>query len=240
MSSSMFQPIYDKPFTMYSLSHLIWFAVLLAFSFALWHYRLPIQTNSRLKRMIRICIILALILPQIVLYIWYSVEHLWDVQSSLPLELCSITLYLSAVMLMTRNYLLYQILFFAGIGGAMQALLTPNLHYAFPHFIYFHFFIGHCAIILASLYMTWIENYKPTLKSIGITMIFLNITAVIVGTINLFLDTNYMFLMHKPTTPSILDWLGPYPFYLIGEEFIAVVLFFFMHLLFRLKPENRP
>uniref|UniRef100_UPI0035E4413A TMEM164 family acyltransferase n=1 Tax=Paenibacillus alginolyticus TaxID=59839 RepID=UPI0035E4413A len=80
--------------------------------------------------------------------------------------------------------------------------------------------------------MTWIENYKPTWKSIGITMIFLNVILVFVGSVDSLLHANYMFLLHKPDTVSILDFLGPYPYYLIFEELIAIVIFIVIFLPF--------
>jgi hypothetical integral membrane protein (TIGR02206 family) len=71
---------------------------------------------------------------------------LWDVQTSLPLELCSFTQLFSIIMLLNRNRILYSIVFFAGIGGAMQAMITPDLQYPFPHFIFFYFLIVHIAL----------------------------------------------------------------------------------------------
>jgi len=86
--------------------------------------------------------------------------------------------------------------------------------------------------------MTWIENVRPTLKSIGIAMVFLNMLVVAVGAADVFLQANYMFLLHKPDSASILDWLGPYPYYLISEEIMALVLFFVMLLPFGFGKSN--
>ncbi|OPA73245.1 hypothetical protein BVG16_29640 [Paenibacillus selenitireducens] len=238
-----FQSIFDlnasELFHMYSSSHVIWIIIFVMMAWMLWRFRHRIRTSTATQRVLRYSLIGMLILPEGIRYLWYTVEGYWDIRVHLPLELCSISLYLSIIMLITRNYLLYQIMVFAGVGGAMQALLTPNLEYAFPHFIYFHFFICHLAIILASLYMTWVEQFRPRLKSIGITMIFLNILAVVVGTINYILQSNYMFLRHKPNTASILDWLGPYPYYLLVEELFALTVFLLLYVFFREKKNVR-
>ena len=42
---------------------------------------------------------------------------------------------------------LIDFVFFAGIGGALQAMATPVLDVGFPHFRYFHFFYTHIGII---------------------------------------------------------------------------------------------
>jgi len=142
-------------------------------------------------------------------------------------------------MLITRSRLLYSFLYFAGIGGAFIALITPNLIYPYPHFRFLLFFVAHGVIILASLYMTLIEGYKPTWKSLFFTMLCLNLVAVCVWFANYILGSNYMFLAHKPSTYSVLDYFGPYPYYLLVEELFAFVVFLMMYLMFFWLPDRR-
>lgn len=229
---SFFDPYYPDDFVMFSTSHWVTLFIFFVLMIGLYVYRKQIQANLLLKNSIRYLILIALIIPEATLNIWYVVTDVWQIKRSLPLELCSISIILAIIMLITRSKLLYQIVFFAGILGALQALLTPDLGYPYPHFRFFHFFIAHMAIILSALYMTWIEKYRPTWKSVGITMIFLNVLLVVVGGINYFLGANYMYLMHKPDTPSLLDLLGPHPYYLIVEEGVALILCVLMYLIF--------
>ena len=49
--------------------------------------------------------------------------------------------------------------------------------------------------------------------------------AAAVGVLNAVLHTNYMYLCTKPGGGSILDFLGPWPFYLIGGAAAGLVLF---------------
>lgn len=197
-----------------------------------------ISTKPVLRSMIKWLLVAALVLPEICLQIWYVSSGIWDRTSSVPLELCSLTMFLSAIMLVTDSRKIYPLVYFAGIGGALQAVLTPSLDYPFPHFRFFHFFVAHVAIIIAPLYMTWIRGYRPSWKSIGWTMVFLNAAALVVGLINLALGSNYMYLMRKPSTPSLLDLLGPHPFYLLVEEMFALVLFVLMFSLFFVIPDR--
>ncbi|TXK84837.1 TIGR02206 family membrane protein [Paenibacillus sp. N3.4] len=236
--NDFFKANYPFDFIMFSTSHVVCIIILFIAAFAMYMFRDKIYANKRLKRSIRYTLIICLILPEACLDIWYIGEKTWDIRTTLPLELCSITLILSIIMLYTRSYLLYQILFFAGISGALQAIMTPNLSYPFPHFRFFHFFIVHMAIILAPLYMTWVEKYKPTWKSIGLAMIFLNILLVFVGMIDFIVHANYMFLMNKPNTASLLDFLGPYPYYLLSEEVIAFVFFIIMFVPFMIRKKK--
>ncbi|QHW35290.1 TIGR02206 family membrane protein [Paenibacillus rhizovicinus] len=233
--ASFINPRISEHFLAYSPSHVVVLAILLAFAGMLYRFRNEIRRRSSVKQTIRYGLLACLIVPECFLFWWYATEDLWNARYTLPLELCSISQMLAIVMLIARSRLLYQIVLFAGIGGAIQAMLTPDLVYPFPHFRFFHFFIVHMAIILAPLYMTWIERYRPTWKSIGITMIFLNILVVLVGGVDYWLDANYMFLKHKPEAASLLDALGSYPYYLITEEFIAVGIFSLMYVPFLLR-----
>ncbi|SDG05189.1 conserved hypothetical integral membrane protein TIGR02206 [Fontibacillus panacisegetis] len=224
-------------FVPFSTAHFITVGIMIIFVLSLFWSRMYIRSHRIWRLGIRYGLAFVLLLTQVSLNIWYIAWGVWDVKHTLPLELCSLSLLLSIVMLCTRNRMLYHVLFFAGICGALQAVLTPNLSYGFPHFRFFEFFAAHTAIILAPLYMTWIEQYRPSWKSIGWSMLFLNLLALIVGILNIALGSNYMFLQHKPDTPSLLDLLGPYPYYLLVEEGIALFMFVVMYAFFFVIPQ---
>lgn len=226
-------------FEAFTPSHGLAILGLIVCALMLWLTREWIRSNKPVSEGIRWLLITVLILSELTLNIWYVMQHIWDVQTSLPLELCSVTLLLSILMLIFRSRWLYPIILFAGIGGALQAVLTPNLAYAFPHYRFIHFFVAHIAIILAALYMTWIEGLKPTWKSVGGVMLFLNGLALMVWIVDDALGANYMFLAGKPSTPSILDVLGPYPLYILAEEAIALLFFSLLMLLFEVLPGGR-
>ncbi|MDP4099052.1 TIGR02206 family membrane protein [Paenibacillus sp. P96] len=226
-------------FQAFSSPHLVWIGIIAAVVWLLFVLRHQIRSRDKLRAWLRWLLAAILLASEVCLQCWYIQQQVWDASRTLPLELCSITLLLSSVMLMTRSRLLYQFLFFAGIAGALQAVVTPNLAYDFPHFRFIQFFVAHAAIILASLYMTWVEGCRPTWKSIGLAMLFLNGCALIVWIADLLLDANYMFLRGKPDTPSLLDLLGPYPYYILAEEAVAFMFFSCMLLLFKLLSGKR-
>ncbi|WP_226003359.1 TIGR02206 family membrane protein [Paenibacillus sp. BJ-4] len=243
-SGSWFDAYAPQRFEAFTPSH-VWAVLgLIVCALLLWLTRGFIRSHKLVNEAIRWFLMTVLILSEVTLNIWYVTQLIWDAQTSLPLELCSVTLLLSILMLSIlmlffRSRWLYPIILFAGIGGALQAVLTPNLAYAFPHYRFIHFFVAHSAIILAALYMTWIEGLKPTWKSVGGAMLFLNGLALIVWIVDAALGANYMFLAEKPSTPSILDVLGPYPVYILAEEAIALLFFSLMMLLFEVLPGGK-
>ncbi|HSO57588.1 MAG TPA: TIGR02206 family membrane protein [Paenisporosarcina sp.] len=168
-------------------------------------------------------------------YIWLFQADRWNVSNSLPLELCSISLVMTIILLWTGNKHVYEFVFYAGIGGALQALATPVLDMNFPHFRYFHFFYTHIAIVITALYFTWVKGYRPTFKGVIKTMIALNVLLPIVFAINVFVQGNYMFLRTKPMNGSLLDFLGPYPWYILSLEIVSFAIFVVLWLVFRKK-----
>ncbi|MEC0233006.1 TIGR02206 family membrane protein [Paenibacillus kribbensis] len=238
-SESWFDAYAPERFEVFTPSH-VWAVLgLIVCALLLWLTRGVIRSHKSVSEGIRWFLMAVLFLSEVTLNIWYVTQRIWDAQTSLPLELCSVTLLLSILMLFFRSRWLYPIVLFAGIGGALQAVLTPNLAYAFPHYRFIHFFVAHSGIILAALYMTWIEGLKPTWKSVGGAMLFLNGLALFVWIVDTALGANYMFLAGKPSTPSILDVLGPYPVYILAEEVIALLFFSLMMLLFEVLPGGR-
>ncbi len=189
-------------------------------------------TLTKRKSAIRYSLAFFLLASELSLYVWYMKTGVWDPVDSLPFQLCSISLFLSIIMLLTRKFFLFEVTYFLGIGGALQAMITPELAYDFPHYRYFHFFLAHIAIILASLYMIWYENCRPVFTSIWKAFAALNVIAIAVFFINKATGGNYMFLARKPINPSLIDFLGPYPWYILSLEIIALFMFFILYLPF--------
>ncbi|MGU3472266.1 TIGR02206 family membrane protein [Paenibacillus sp. D51F] len=169
---------------------------------------------------------------EILLNVWYVRGDVYSPSSTLPLELCSISLYLSVLMLLLRSRFLFGIVYFTAIGGALQALATPVLAYAYPHFRFLEFFIAHGLLIVSALYMVWVEGFRPTLRSVFTAWAAVNVIAVFVYAVDRLTGANYMFLARKPSSSSLLDVLGPYPWYILSLELVALLLFFLLYLPF--------
>lgn len=225
-------------FVHYGASHLVALALAAVLIIGLYLSRHAF-THGRAQSILRYSILSILVLCEATLNIWYVSEGVYDVKDTLPLELCTLSLYLSVLMLLLRSHWLAHLVYFTGIAGALMALLTPALFYDFPHYRFIEFFAAHIAIILAALYMVWVEEYRPTLKSIGISMLYLNVLLVVIGSVNAMLGSNYMFISGKPDTTSLLDVLGPYPWYLLSLEGIALILFLLLQLPFVLAGRSK-
>ncbi|WP_232697333.1 YwaF family protein [Brevibacillus daliensis] len=217
--------IEGDPFIHYSVSHLIMLLITVLVIILMYAYK----RASESFQWGRLVLALLLILSEGSLHYWYFANGIFSPVDTLPLELCSISALLCIIMLLTKSYRIYEIVFFWGLGGATQALLTPVLDFPYPYFRFFQFFITHIAIVLACLYMTWIKGYRPTMRSVWKSFGWLQILALCVFAVNKWVGANYMFLSHKPHYPTLLDLLGPYPGYIIWLELIALGVFFLLY-----------
>jgi uncharacterized membrane protein YwaF len=65
-------------------------------------------------------------------------------------------------------------------------------------------------------------------------MLGVNVLAALDGTLDWAFRSNYMYLRTKPGSTTLLDVLGPWPWYILAAEGVALVLFLLLYLPFRL------
>ena len=81
---------------------------------------------------------------------------------------------------------------------------------------------------------------RPEPRSILRAWIALNLLAGVAALVNWALGTNYLYLGGKPAGASLLDWLGPWPWYLLSVEALALFSFALWYLPFaRRRAEAR-
>lgn len=211
-------------FEPFSLAHGLGVAMAAAIVIGIIVFRKRLRA-AKSNRKARYALVTVLVSCELSLQAWYGITDNWGLHS-LPFQLCSMMMWLSALLLLTRNRKLYEITFFLGMMGALQALLTPNLDVTFPEFRYFHFFIAHGAIVGASVFLTVIEGFRPTATSVFRAIGWLHVLAIPAAITNTLTGSNFMFLARKPDTASMLDLLAPWPWYLLQLELVALILCF--------------
>jgi hypothetical integral membrane protein (TIGR02206 family) len=157
----------------------------------------------------------------------------------LPLELCDASLVLTIVALFTLNRAVYDLAYYWALAGATMALLTPNLWEPFPSFGTVQFFVDHGLIVASVLFLAWSGLMRPRPWSVARAMLVLNILAVFIGAFDYVYKTDYMYLRAKPQNASLLDLLGPWPWYIAATEFVALGLFVLLYLPFRSRSRQK-
>ncbi|MBM3124797.1 MAG: TIGR02206 family membrane protein [Chloroflexi bacterium] len=230
---SYFDLIYTgPPFVLFGSAHLIAMTIITLVCLSnLYFRRIWGKTEKKFARWF---LATAIVVNETALHIWSAYWGIWDIQTMLPLHMCSLIIWLSAFMLVTRNYGIYELVYFLGIGGAMQAVLTPAdaAAYNFPHFRILQTFIAHGLLINTAVYMTLVEGFRPTLRSFKRVLIWTNIYMIPIFFLNLAIGSNYLFIAHKPDFPTLLDLLWPWPWYILQLELLGLVIFGILYLPF--------
>jgi hypothetical integral membrane protein (TIGR02206 family) len=165
----------------------------------------------------------------------------WTIQGMLPLWLCSITSWTMPLLLIWRNRYYFEWAYFMGTIGAIMALLTPDLTiYGFPHFRFIEFLTLHGAILVAVVYMTVVERFRVNFQSLLRVFVIANLYWGFCAVVNSLIGSNYLYTHGKLPTPSLLDYLGPHPWYLLAMEVIGIVLCLLLYLPFARKPKAVP
>jgi hypothetical integral membrane protein (TIGR02206 family) len=134
--------------------------------------------------------------------------------------------------LWSRRQVWVDLAYFWGLAGTLQAVLTPDLPVVFPHVRWISFFVSHAGIIAAVLYLVWGEGRRVYWESIWVAWRWILIYAAVVLVVNGLLGTNYGYLCRPPENPSLIDYLGPWPWYIGSLAILAVVKFFIYYLPF--------
>lgn len=217
-------PVYSgAPFVLFGPAHWIALAVTAACGLGLFWIRQSWSAPAR--QVFRWGLACWLTAWELAVHAWFAWAGTWSVQTMLPLHLCSISGWLSVIMLLTGNYRAYEVAFFLGLGGATQALITPEVgSYGFPHFRALQSFGKHGGIVLAALYMTFVEGYRPTASSLKRVIFSMTLYVPAVFLLNLALGSNYLYLAEKPEFPTLIGFLAPWPWYIPELALIAIAV----------------
>ena len=149
----------------------------------------------------------------------------------LPLHICGVGLYLTAWVLVRPNQFAYELAYFWGLAGTLQAVITPNLVDGFPSYAFVQFFITHGGIVAGVLFATLAMNMRPKRRAVLRAFLLTNVLMLVLIPINLLLDANYMFICGAPKGEAIfffLDW----PWYILFMEPVCLGLITILYLPF--------
>jgi len=215
---------------LFGLVHLLILAavLLLAASLAALHLKHPSSSKP-----VRIALAVLLFLASALGYGYLALHGARMFPDHLPLDLCDVSLYLLIVALLTLKPALFDLAYYYALAGATMSLLTPNLTDATPAIMSVQFFADHGLMVASVLYMVWSRQARPRPWSIAWAMLAVNIYAAFAFIFDTVFNVDYMFLRAKPETVSLLTFLGPWPWYILATEPVALALFLLLYQPFR-------
>ena len=148
----------------------------------------------------------------------------------LPFHLCRAANIVIFIVLFFRSFLAYEIVFFWGLT-VIHAVITPDITQGFPHYHFIRYWLTHQLMIIGIIYATFIYDIRPHKTSIYKSFVTLLLFFLITVPVNLFLDANYFWICGKPPVGTVLDYFGPWPWYLIVATLLALIHFYFFYYL---------
>ena len=194
---------------------LITYVVLLGFN-----EKIGIKDNSTVFPVILSFILISLDISEDI--VRYVTEH-YSIKKDLPFQLCSISIYVAAVALLKKNQTAFELIFYWGMVGASQAILTPDgdLFELKTFFVYSQAY--HGILIFTVLWLVIKKGMRMEIKSIPKVVIITNLVVIFISIINYLMDSNYMFLRIRPN--SISPFLvGEWPVYIIMVQLFSIVV----------------
>ena len=185
---------------------------------------------------------LAILVAYVTEYVANAVEGTWSVRFNLPLQLTDAVTVVAIVALWRPRALLVEILYFWALTASVQSVLTPDLGQPFPSIFYFTYFATHIGAVVAACLLTFGLGLTPrsgaVLRVYAITAAF----AALVGVADVITGANYMYLRHKPRRASLLDLMGPWPWYILAGAAFGLAAFSALAALAKLtaRPSSPP
>ena len=219
----------EHPFQPYGVPHLTVIFLTIALPFVLAAI-VRCAKSLRVERAI-IATLSAVLVFNYVGYLIFIRSHgvvAW--RQMLPLQLCDWGIVVVIVAMWTGSQRWFEVAYFWGIGGTLQAVLTPNLSFGFPDLRFFSFFISHSGIIIGVVLLMLTRRYRPYPMSIVRTFLWSEFYFVVTLIADELTGFNYGFLLHKPEAFSILSFLSDSrPLYLLEMHGVALLFFIVLY-----------
>jgi hypothetical integral membrane protein (TIGR02206 family) len=217
-------------FTIFGPAHLIVLAVTVALAAVLpW----AVRRRPGWAWPARIGLVLALIAFTVAYLACLAREgplSVWDV---VPLHLCDFLILVVAFALLTSNRMACELLYFWGGTGTLLAIVTPDLGFDWPDWRFVVFFGVHGTVVVAASLVAFGLGRAPQAGAVRRVFLLTNVYAGAVAIVNAAWGKNFLYLCAKPSAPTVLDWFGPWPVYLVVVELVAAGLFSLLWLPFR-------
>ena len=236
MAATVLEPA--RRFALFGPLHLAILAATVLTPLGLWAVS---RGRPVLARIICTTLAVGLLLDRLLVVVWaFHLGRIAAWPEALPMHLCDWAVFVVGAALLHRadvfrfgnGQLVYELAYFWGLGGTLQAVLTPDTAEdpGSPFFI--SFFLSHCGIIASVLFLTLRFGLRPARGAVWRAWGWSQFYLLCAGAVNWLAGTNFGYLARKPRQSSLLDLLGPWPWYLLVLEALALVLFTLLDLPF--------
>ena len=154
-------------------------------------------------------------------------------ENALPLHFCDVVSFLLAWTLISPRQRCAELGYLWGLSGTLQGLLTPSVKHGWGSPEYWTFFAQHGGVPVAALALVFGAGLRPQPGALRRALCWGWAYMAIICLLNWLLRTNYGYFNGPPDAPSLLDYMGPWPWYLLTLQGVAVLFFSLLLVPFR-------
>jgi hypothetical integral membrane protein (TIGR02206 family) len=174
-------------------------------------------------------------------HLTYALRGEWTARVNLPLHLTdAVTLVSIAALWRPGCALLVELVYFWALSASLQAVLTPDLGRGFPDPLYFTYFATHSGAVAAACLLVFGARRTPRPGAVRRTYAITLGVALAAALATVITGGNYMFLRHKPAHGSLLDFMGPWPIYILAGAVLGLAIFLALAAFARLVAPRSP
>jgi hypothetical integral membrane protein (TIGR02206 family) len=159
----------------------------------------------------------------------------WSATNGLMLDLCPVSAVIGAAALWTRRRLLAELTYFWGCAGSLQGLITPDSRWHFPQYWWFQFYVTHAGVVVTALFLVIGLRLTPRPGAVRRVFVLTLGFAVVAALADLATGGNYMFLRNQGGRGTLLDVMGPWPWYIVTGIGLALLFLAILDAPFRIR-----
>ncbi len=124
-------------------------------------------------------------------------------QDALPMHLCDWALFAVVGALLWRSQTCFELGYFWGLSGTVQALFTPAIASDAEWWRLLGFYLDHAGIVAGVLFLLLVPKMRPL--ALWRVLLWSEVYLASALAVNALTDGNYGFLSHRPEQATMLD-----------------------------------
>lgn len=213
----------EREFTAYGPSHLVVLLVFVVGAAVLVAVGRR-YGNATVARQVGRTVAVVMLAVQMGTVIYSNVPPQFGLNHSLPLQLSDLVTFVAIYALWSYRHWAFTLTYYWGLVLSTQALFSPVLTGPdFPGREFLVFWGLHLFVIWTAIYLTWGVGMHPAWRDYRVAIAVTLCWVAVAMTVNALTGADYGFLNRKPEVHSILDVLGPWPWYL-GPVVVLVLI----------------
>jgi hypothetical integral membrane protein (TIGR02206 family) len=230
------RPEMIDPFKLFGWAHLITLALMIFIGIFIISKSL---SNKKFSKYAKFFIIVNLMLMDLSYRLWSGFYQTNNISGLLSIHISSMSVILSVIVLIRFKQKIFDVLFYWALILVPQAIITPGIYrFGFPHLRFFQILWVHFLVLYTIVYLLWVEKRRLSKNNLRRALIVTHIYGFFVFIVNMIFNTNYMFIGNKSSVPSLIQYLGPWPYYIFVLDIILIVLFIVLNKIYRKVIKN--